>query len=355
MHLRIVLFCITLSALAGAPLPADQVTMKNGDRFTGSILKCDGKNLTIKSDYAGPVTVPWDAVVSIQSSAPLHFGLADGQTVVGAVTTTDGKLQIQTKDTGTVATAKAAIRFIRSKEEQAAYETEIERYRNPRLVDLWTGFVDLGYSQTRGNARTSNVAVSANASRKTGRDRINVTFTSLYASTDTTGKPTVTANAIRGGLNYELNVSPKAFAFGSVDLEFDEFQKLDLRFAPAGGFGYRALKNEATTLDLYGGASLNREFFATGLQRTSGEALIGEELTHKFSASLSLREKLAFYPNVTNRGNYRINFDTSAVATLRKWLAWQVSLSNRFLSNPVPGRQRNDVLLTTGIRLTFAK
>jgi hypothetical protein len=70
---------------------------------------------------------------------------------------------------------------------------------------------------------------------------------------------------------------------------------------------------------------------------------------------MPLREKLAVYPNVTNWGNYRINFDTPAVAALCKWLAWQATLSNRFLRNLVPGRQRNDILLPAGIPLTFTK
>ena len=37
-----------LIALALLPARADQIVMKNGDRVTGSIVKKDGKNLTIK-------------------------------------------------------------------------------------------------------------------------------------------------------------------------------------------------------------------------------------------------------------------------------------------------------------------
>jgi hypothetical protein len=38
-----------------------------------------------------------------------------------------------------------------------------------------------------------------------------------------------------------------------------------------------------------------------------------------------------------------------------RWLSWQLTVSDRFLSNPVFGRQRNDVLYTTGLRLRFAR
>ena len=38
---------------------ADQITMKDGDRITGAIVKKDGDSLTIKSKNFGTVTLKW--------------------------------------------------------------------------------------------------------------------------------------------------------------------------------------------------------------------------------------------------------------------------------------------------------
>ncbi len=46
-------------------------------------------------------------------------------------------------------------------------------------------------------------------------------------------------------------------------------------------------------------------------------------------------------------------FDTALVTRISKWLDWQVSFSDRYLSNPLPGIKKNDLLLTTGIRITY--
>jgi hypothetical protein len=62
---------------------ADQVTLKNGDRLTGSIVKSDAKTLLIKTEFAGEVNVQWDAVSGMMSSQPLHLALKDAQTIVG--------------------------------------------------------------------------------------------------------------------------------------------------------------------------------------------------------------------------------------------------------------------------------
>jgi len=44
---------------------ADQVTLKNGDRLTGEIVKSDGKTLLMKTEFAGEVNLKWDAIAAI--------------------------------------------------------------------------------------------------------------------------------------------------------------------------------------------------------------------------------------------------------------------------------------------------
>ncbi len=40
---------------------------------------------------------------------------------------------------------------------------------------------------------------------------------------------------------------------------------------------------------------------------------------------------------------------------LKKWLGFHVTAADSFLSNPLFGRQRNDVLISTGLRISFAR
>jgi hypothetical protein len=88
-----------LLLLLAIPALADQVVLKNGDRLTGSITKSDGKQLVIKTDYAGDVTVKFEAIQSLTSTGDLHVSLA-GKTVVGSVTTTGDDVVVATKPRG---------------------------------------------------------------------------------------------------------------------------------------------------------------------------------------------------------------------------------------------------------------
>jgi sRNA-binding regulator protein Hfq len=86
-------WCVWILALLCISAPAaraDQVTLKNGDRLTGTIVRSDGKSLLLKTDAAGDLTLKWDAVSAIVSSQPLNVQLNNGQTLSGNVTTDAG-------------------------------------------------------------------------------------------------------------------------------------------------------------------------------------------------------------------------------------------------------------------------
>src|SRR4029077_2191074 len=116
MRRAFVLAILSSWCLCVALVRADQLTLKNGDRLTGTIVKTDdgAKTLEIKTELAGDVTVQWDAVTAIVSSQPLHLTLSDGRVITGTVTTTDGKLSVATKEAGEVSTEHAAIKAIRN-------------------------------------------------------------------------------------------------------------------------------------------------------------------------------------------------------------------------------------------------
>ena len=189
--------------------------------------------------------------------------------------------------------------------------------------------------------------------RTTPRDKISVYATTLFAQTSTSGISETTANAIRGGTRYDVTLSDRLFTFGFIDLEFDEFQNLDLRSVLGGGLGWHVQSTDRTVLDVFSGGSFNQEFFENDVTRRSGEIVLGQDLTYQLAETTALSERLVFYPNLSGTGEYRLQFDNSLTSEVLNWLAWHLTLSDRFLSNPTPGVKKNDVLITTGVRFNF--
>ena len=342
--------------LIGTPnIFADQIVLKNGDRISGKIVKKDGDKIEIETEAAGLVSILWTAVDRIVADQNLNIKLADGQLIKGTVTPEDEKLAVTTKDAGEVTIEKEKIDVVRNDAEQLKFEEERDRLLNPGFGDLWTGTADVGLSLTTGNSRTRSFTAGVSAARTTTRDKISVYANAIYASNSTSGVSLTTANAIWAGGRYDYNINDKLFVYGAADFEHDSPQKLDLRSVFGGGLGYHFIRNEKTQLDLFGGGAYNMEYYQNGLRRHSAELVVGNELKHKFNSRVNATQRFALYPNVSHFGRFRAHFDASLVTSLNSWLGWHVTLADRFNSSPVLGAQKNDLLLSTGLRVKFGR
>jgi putative salt-induced outer membrane protein len=342
-------------------LMADQITLKNGDRLTGTVVKSDGKTLVLHTEAAGEITIQFDAIADIKTDQELHVGLKDGKTVVGPVTTSDGKLEVATKG-GTIEAPPAEVAVMRNDVEQAAYEKSL----HPGLLQGWNGGINVGFSLARGNSQTENLAVAFTAVHPTENSKITMYESSIYTKNDL-ATPGIVANLAQGGIRYDHDLNPRLFAFVGADFMADALQGLNLRSVGSVGFGFHAIKNDNTVLDFLGGGTFTDENYTETISNptpppptvtrklvhNSGGLTIGEELMHKFGANTVLTEALNFFPDLTDTGQYRGTFNLGTVTKISKWLGWQNQFGDIYVSNPPVGKKKNDVIFTTGLNISF--
>lgn len=377
-------FLVGLLLLLTIPALADQVVLKNGDRLTGSITKSDGKVLLIKTDYAGDVSVKFDAIQSITSTGDLNVTLG-GKTVVGPVTTSGDDLVVATKTAGPVEAPKSSVTLVRSPAEQEAYEKSL----HPGLLEGWTGGVNLGFAVTAGNSETKSLNIAFNAARTGFHDKLVLYTNSIYA---TTSKPSelTTADTNSGGIRYDHDFSPRTFGFVSADFFSNSLQDLSLRSILGGGYGQHVIKSPSTTFDLLAGLNYTHESFSdvsnpnappppasqTYSPSDSSAALtLGDTFTHKLGKSTVLTQSFLFYPGLTKTSivvieptppnsseevrQYRGAFNLGTVTKINKWLGWQNSFGDVFVSHPptvalgTPRIERNDIQFATGLNFSF--
>jgi len=356
-------------ALLCPALFADQISLKNGDRLTGTIVRSDAKTLVLKTEAAGDVTFQWSAIDGITSSQPLHVGLAGGKMVVGPVATKDGQIQVTTTTAGVVIAAKDSIQVIRSDPEEAAYDAAMDRLQHPHLGDFWSGTLDTGLSITRGNSATLSYNLAGRAVRQTDRDKITVYTSAVYGKNDTTTPSQVIAHQITGGVRADINFRPRWFAYAATDFNSNALQNLDLQNVVDGGIGGHVIKTKNAQFDVFGGAGYNQEFFGSYTQpnplpppptivlpavtQRNAEANVGEAFSAKIGSRSTFNETFNYFPNLSGPSGYRYTFNTVFSTAISKWLGWQFSLNDNFISNPPTGIKGNDLLLSTGLRLTF--
>ncbi len=334
---------------------ADQITMKDGDHITGAIVKKDGDTITVKSKNFGTVTLKWADVATVKSDQPLNITLAGGKTVKANIETQGDRIQVAAPG-GPQAVDPKDVVTLRDEAEERTYQ----KYLHPRLLDLWTVTGSLNLAGTKGNAQTSTLTTPINFVRASNTTRTTAYFNSISSSAKINGVDSSTAKAVRGGWAYDRNLVKKIFANAFNDYEYDKFQSLDLRVVIGGGLGYRIWSHDASLLSVVAGIDWSRAAFgasgsSAAFTRNSAEAFWGDDFNYKISARSSFVETFRMFDNLSGSGQYRVNADAGATTQLTKWLNWNVSLSDRYLSDPPLGRKKNDFLYSTGLGFSWAR
>jgi putative salt-induced outer membrane protein len=374
-QMRRCLLVTSLLLVLGSWALADQVTLKNGDRFSGSIVSGDGKTLVMKTEFAGDVTIQWDAITGIESSGNLNLTLKDGKRLSGKITTTaDGRFIVA----GTPAAApeaaptKDAVVAVRDDAEQKAFDINADHLAHPKITYFWGGLFDTGLALTRGNSSTVTYTLAAKAIRETPRDKLTLYSNYIYGSDSSTSPTLTTANSLAAGARFDYNLTPRFFLFGIGDFQTNELQHLDLRAVFGGGAGYHIIKSERTTFDVFGGFTYERDNFGAytlvdgttipptitpiaATMSNSASVVVGEELDSHINKRTLFTERYSIYPNITNTGDFRSQFDLTIATKLKNWLSWQATFSDQYINFPPPGLKGNDILLSTGLRVTWGK
>jgi hypothetical protein len=345
----------SLAVLASLTLRGDEIVLKDGDRITGAVVKKDGQTVTVQSKNFGAVKLNWDDIATIKTDQPLNVVLRGDQTTKANIQTKSGRIELGAAGSSQTVAPDEVV-ALRNDAEQKTYE----RFLHPRLLDLWTITGSLNIAGTKGNAKTSTLTVPINFVRASNTSRTTAYFNAIRSTASLNGSSTQTAQAIRGGWSYSPNLTKRVFLNTFNDYEYDKFQSLDLRVVAGGGLGYLAWTKESSRLSFLAGAAWNREKFApvapaAPFTRNSAEAYWGNDFNYKLNSRTDLVQSFRMFNNLSNTGQYRMNFDVGATTALLKWLNWSIALSDRYLSNPVPGRRNNDFLYTTGFGFSFAR
>jgi putative salt-induced outer membrane protein YdiY len=242
-----------------------------------------------------------------------------------------------------------------------------EHLAHPKFTYFWSGLFDTGLALTRGNSSTTTFTLATKEVRETPKNKLTLYATYIYGNDATTPPSRTTANALNAGARFDYNLTPKLYAFALADYQTNALQYLDLRQTYGGGLGYHVIKNPNTTFDVFGGLTYERDAFGSyvllgppisaigAITSNSLTAVVGEEFDKKFNSRTTFMERLSLYPNLSTTGDIRSQFDTSLVTALKSWLSWHITFSDSYINYPPPGLKDNDLLLSTGLRVTWGK
>ena len=340
---------------------ADVLTLKNGDRVTGTLVTIKGGALQLKTANLGVVSIPMAQVATYSVEKPVAVVIKGQQPVYGTLKLLpSGDWQVKAAN-GQVQTIPAAKpELIMPAEDYQKLE------RAPGIREAWKGTASLGYSLQNGNQQSTTLTTSITATRERPETpifeahwRTNFDFTTLFSHAEAKAltppfpvTSTVTSRTLTTNLRQDYLFSTNNFVFIFGQLNHVSTQDLYLQQTYGGGFGRDLVKNARTTFSVLGGPTYAQEKFFNGLLTRTMDLLVGETLGEQFSKRLRLDHYLHFYADLVHGGQYR--FDTSVVVSfkLTNKLLVNASVIDLYLSNPPTGK-KNNTTFSTGIGYSF--
>ncbi len=215
------------------------------------------------------------------------------------------------------------------------------------------GTLAAGLTFASGNTKSNSLNLSADMAAETASDKTTLYGLIARASNKSGGVSDTTTDLFRLGGRYDRNINDRLYGYGGLELERDKIAALKLRTGVSAGLGYKVIRDATTTFDVFGGVAYTRNDFESPLVDTKGFGVqIGEESTHKLSATSTFKQRLVVTPAGGKVGN-RAAWDASLSAALAGNLSLNVGLGMRFASKVPLGVKKSDALLIVGVGYKF--
>lgn len=349
---------VTLLVLFTAPLVhAEKVYLKDGSVVTGTFQRLLNGKVVFKTKSIGSLTIPAANIASFTSQSTVVVVLKSGKRSDGILSVTSGGAwQLKTASRTMNLKAGAVL---------AVYPFDVYMKENPsgsrKPWQDWKGQGTLGYVLQQSSQYSKSLSINFTTSRieprlagMPPRRATHFSFNMAYATVRQSGV-TTQANTLTSVLRQDFFIggSARNYFFAQGQWDHIEPQELKLRQTYGGGFGRNLVRHDNFAFDVQGGLTYVRTGFESGELRNEMDALAGEKVTLIVLKHLKIHHEFDAYPSLTSAGDYRFNSLIALDAPISDRFSFNISINDQFLSRPVPGTQRNVLIISTGLGIKF--
>lgn len=312
------------SALCAGPALADEIVFNNGDKITGKIVSADGGTLVINTAVAGEVKVNLKDVKTFSTDEPLEIRLSDGTTI---------KQKIAAGDAGTFSLAPGG-----ALQPQAVPLTSVDKINPPPVK--WTGNIAAGLLISQGNVDSEQYNLSLEAVRRADKDRITVTGSYIFGTTeDADGNDVTTNDAWKMTGKYDYFVDKKWYLFAGASFEKDRVANLDLRFVPSGGVGYQWVERPGFNFSTEAGIAWVYEDYRNADSEDFIAAKLAYHVDYAVNDQVTLFHNLTYLPSLEDISDYNIIADAGVRASLTRSMFAEAKIVLDYDPSPAPGSE----------------
>lgn len=337
-----ILSCGFLGA-ATLPCPADSVRTADGSVLVGTVVKLADNKLIIETAIAGRLEIDAGQITAIEVDHPIQAQFATGDRLVGTIELQGGQSPVMNTALGRIPIDTDQVTMIwpegEDSPEVVAVREEAEAQRLA-IAPKWTTTLEAGGVMREGNTETLDASGRFESTRKTDTDLLKFFLAAQYSEQNDNR----TQNEYRGGMAFERNFTDRWFWYVRNELEFDEFENLDLRATVAAGVGYYWIKKAEHELKTRAGVGYRHESYDNGASMDEVIADLGLDYRRELTDWAQFTHSTTWTPGLEDFDDYRLSLDTAltfSMANTDKW-KFKLGMRNEYDNQPQPGIERLD-------------
>ena len=329
---------VSASAAAHAQGRTDVVTLANGDRITGEVVRLERGRLEFKTDDAGTLYLEWDKLISVVATRIVEVVTGDGRRFLGSLGRANDRFITVVSPAGTTALAMSEVTIIR--QIGGSFWRKLD------------GSVDAGFSYTRSSGVAQLNFNSDTVYRKPGSQARLTGSMTITQTEDDPGRDdrgSVEASYLRYRWREWFIVSAGRF-------ESNESLGVTLRSQIGVATGPRLINSNRAQMSLGGGLVFNDERGVDVEPTQNTEALfVFQTSFYTYDRpKTNLDINLQYYPSLSNIGRNRLQLDASVKREFLKDLFVGLSLYNTYDSRPPnPTANTNDIGVVVSIGWSY--
>jgi hypothetical protein len=305
-----------------APLKAEIIQLKNGDRISGVVIKEDENSVSLKTRWKAELTLP--------------------------------KAEIQKREVQSVAIPAAApVAQVAPPPPApaAAAPPPAPPAVPPKPKGIWKANLQLGADLRESSISSYLYSASTRVTYARGGWHNSADWRYSYGKSGTT----LSADRMDGTLKTDLDIGHEKawFVYALGGAGYDEVRKIDYQYEFGPGLGHHLLVRTNMALNVESGFSFQEQNFSNATRRNELRLRVAEDYFWKLSSKVRLEQKAEIQPAFDDPADYRFRFETAVSYALFNNVSWNVSLIDIYDSEPANGVSNNDLQIRSGVGISF--
>lgn len=337
MHRALLGLTATLCTFLGAQALGDTVQFPPSSTLIGEVKRLDRGHLSFKNDATGTISIEWEDVTRLESAHLLEIEMTNGERFLGYLSY--------------AAEGHATLKTATSSEVVQLYDIVSMQPIETEFWERIDGDVSAGLDFSK-DSEVLKTNFGVHAEYLTDDYKFNVGFDSNN-TIDSDGEDSRRATLNMAGLR-RLKGRWHEWAFGSsLGFERNDGLGIDLRSALGVGVQRSLLRSNQQRVLVGGGLQYTREDIADGgksEESIEGVLTTSYELFRYDSPEVDLTTSLDVYPNLTDWGRVRADFNISLTWEFFEDTYWRLMFYDSYDSDPASvAADKNDYGVVTSL------